>query len=129
MIARASLWRGSVGLSRTRQGLNSGRVKLTWEPLSSVLRIVATNAFGMGIDKPDVRYVVHLDLTDNLEAYFQEAGRAGRDEKPSYAVMLYEKADIDQAISNFRSSFPDTATIKAIYNSLGNYFGIPAGTG
>ncbi len=91
--------------------------------------IVATNAFGMGIDKPDVRYVVHLDLTDNLEAYFQEAGRAGRDEKPSYAVMLYEKADIDQAISNFRSSFPDTATIKAIYNSLGNYFGIPAGTG
>ncbi len=91
--------------------------------------IVATNAFGMGIDKPDVRYVVHLDLTDSLEAYFQEAGRAGRDEKRSYAVMLYEKADIDQAISNYQSSFPDSATIKMVYNALGNYFSVPVGTG
>ncbi len=91
--------------------------------------IVATNAFGMGIDKPDVRYVVHMDLTDSLEAYFQEAGRAGRDEKRSYAVLLFEQADIAQVMSNFQSSFPDRSTIRAVYNSLGNYFGVPAGSG
>ena len=91
--------------------------------------IVATNAFGMGIDKPDVRYVVHMDLTDSLEAYFQEAGRAGRDEKRSYAVMLYEQADIDQVMTNYQSSFPDSPTIKMIYNALGNYFGVPEGSG
>lgn len=91
--------------------------------------IVATNAFGMGIDKPDVRYVVHMDLTDSLEAYFQEAGRAGRDEKRSYAVLLYEQADIAQVMTSFQSSYPDRSTIRAVYNSLGNYFGVPAGSG
>ena len=56
--------------------------------------MVSTNAFGMGIDKPDVRLVVHLDLPESIEAYFQEAGRAGRDEKKAYAVLLYEESDI-----------------------------------
>lgn len=91
--------------------------------------IVATNAFGMGIDKPDVRYVVHMDLTDSMEAYFQEAGRAGRDEKRSYAVLLYEQSDIAQVRTNFQSSFPERDTIKAVYNSLGNYCGVPEGSG
>lgn len=91
--------------------------------------MVATNAFGMGIDKPNVRYVVHMDLTDSLEAYFQEAGRAGRDGQRSYAVMLYEQADILQAMSNFSASYPDLKTIRTIYHLVGNYLGIPVGGG
>lgn len=91
--------------------------------------MVATNAFGMGIDKPDVRYVVHMDLTDSLEAYFQEAGRAGRDGQRSYAVMLYEQADILQAVSNFNASYPDLKTIRTTYHLICNNLGIPVGGG
>ena len=91
--------------------------------------IVATNAFGMGIDKPDVRFVVHLDLPDTLEAYFQEAGRGGRDGKQAYAVLLYEKADLDNLNRNFENSFPPLQQIREIYNALGNYCQIPVGNG
>lgn len=91
--------------------------------------IVSTNAFGMGIDKPDVRFVVHLDLPDSLEAYFQEAGRAGRDEQKAFAVMLWENADIIDSFKNFEITFPDTAVIKNTYNSLCNYFRLPLGSG
>ena len=66
--------------------------------------MVATNAFGMGIDKPDVRFVIHLDLPDNLESYFQEAGRAGRDENEAYSIILYENADI--IINDVRTAGP-----------------------
>lgn len=91
--------------------------------------IVATNAFGMGIDKPNVRFVIHMDLTDSIEAYFQEAGRAGRDEKPAFAVLLYEQADIIEVRKNLDSTFPELQKIKDIYQALGNYLKIPVGSG
>ncbi len=91
--------------------------------------ICSTNAFGMGIDKPDVRFVVHIDLPDSLEAYFQEAGRAGRDEQTAYAVLLYDKSDIGQLRKNLTASFPERAVIKQIYNALGNFYQIPVGSG
>ena len=91
--------------------------------------IVATNAFGMGIDKPNVRFVVHLDVPDCIEAYFQEAGRGGRDLKRSYAVLLYEKADILDARHNQKKAYPELNTIKDIYQALGNYFQLPIGSG
>ena len=89
--------------------------------------IVSTNAFGMGIDKPNVRSVVHIDLPDSLEAYFQEAGRAGRDEAKAFAILLFEEADridLEQRIVN---SFPEIETIKKVYQSLANFFQIPIG--
>lgn len=91
--------------------------------------IVATNAFGMGIDKPNVRVVVHIDLPDNIEAYFQEAGRGGRDEKRSYAVTLYNQADIVKLQENLEKEYPPIEKIKEIYQSLGNYFQLPVGSG
>ena len=91
--------------------------------------IVCTNAFGMGIDKPEVRLVVHMDLPDSIEAYFQEAGRAGRDEKKSYAVLLWEKADVISLYQSYEQSYPDPGMIKTVYNSLGNYLQIPVGSG
>ncbi len=91
--------------------------------------IVATNAFGMGIDKPGVRFVVHFDLTDSLEAYFQEAGRAGRDGKRAYAVQLFEEADIRNAKQNLAVSFPEPEVIRSIYTAIGNYYQIPIGSG
>jgi ATP-dependent DNA helicase RecQ len=91
--------------------------------------IVATNAFGMGIDKPNVRFVVHYDLPDCLEAYFQEAGRAGRDEKRSFAILLYCKADIEESRKHLETAYPDLKKIRAIYDALGNFFQLPVGGG
>lgn len=91
--------------------------------------IVATNAFGMGIDKPDVRLVIHLDLPDSLEAYFQEAGRAGRDLQPSEAFLLVADTDINKLNENLQSSYPDLNKIRTIYDALGNYLQIPIGAG
>ncbi|MCF8331156.1 MAG: RecQ family ATP-dependent DNA helicase [Bacteroidales bacterium] len=91
--------------------------------------IVSTNAFGMGIDKPNVRFVVHLDLPDNIEAYFQEAGRAGRDQNQAWAVLLYNNSDLIDAERFFEFAYPPLDIIKTIYNALGNYFQIPVGTG
>lgn len=91
--------------------------------------IVATNAFGMGIDKANVRLVVHLDLPDSIEAYFQEAGRAGRDGKKAYAVLLFQKADATKLKKRIHDSFPDKETIRKVYESLAHYYQIAAGTG
>ncbi len=91
--------------------------------------IVATNAFGMGIDKPNVRFVVHLDLPENLEAYFQEAGRAGRDEKKSFAVILYHESDILDARHFLELAWPEPEVIRQVYLALGNYFQLPVGSG
>ena len=90
--------------------------------------ICSTNAFGMGIDKPDVRVVIHLDLPDSIEAYFQEAGRAGRDEQKAYAVLLYNETDISNLRRKLTTSFPEKNYIKQVYKALGNYFQIPIGT-
>ena len=126
-------WLNSVGISATfyHAGLDAktrdqrqdlwmkGKVKV----------IAATNAFGMGIDKPDVRLVIHMDLPDSIEAYFQEAGRAGRDLKPAEAFLLVSPADIQKLQDNLAQSFPEIDRIKLIYNALGNYFKIPVGAG
>ena len=91
--------------------------------------IVSTNAFGMGIDKADVRFVIHLDLPDSLEAYFQEAGRAGRDEKTAYSILIYSESDIINLRRNLETSFPPIETIKAVYQALGNYYQLAVGSG
>ncbi|HNT41200.1 MAG: RecQ family ATP-dependent DNA helicase [Bacteroidales bacterium] len=91
--------------------------------------IVATNAFGMGIDKPDVRFVVHVDLPDSPEAYFQEAGRAGRDQKLAYAVLLFNNADSLKIEQRVESNFPPIEEIKRTYQALGSYLNVAIGAG
>ncbi|MBR6439483.1 MAG: RecQ family ATP-dependent DNA helicase [Bacteroidales bacterium] len=126
-------WLQSAGISATfyHAGIDAKtrdeRQKLWMDGRIKI--IVATNAFGMGIDKPDVRVVVHMDLPDSLEAYFQEAGRAGRDLKPSEAFLLVADTDIKQLKENLQQSYPELDRIKAIYDAIGNYLQIPVGAG
>lgn len=91
--------------------------------------IVSTNAFGMGIDKPEVRTVVHMDLPDSLEAYFQEAGRAGRDEKKAWAVVLFNNGDVVKMRKRVMDTFPDKDTVRKVYDALGNYYQVAVGSG
>ncbi len=96
---------------------------------NSIQTIVCTNAFGMGIDKPDVRVVVHYEVPDCLENYYQEAGRAGRDGKKAYAVLLYAANEMENLRNMINQRFPEPAFLKEIYISLMNHYQIAAGTG
>ena len=92
--------------------------------------IVATNAFGMGIDKPDVRMVIHHDLPDTIEAYFQEAGRAGRDEQKAFAVLLYDPStDKAKARKRIADNYPEPDFVSNVYHKTCNYLGVGADSG
>ncbi len=112
------------GLSRKEK-----EAKLKQWMSSGVRVMVATNAFGMGIDKADVRLVIHYQIPDSIENYFQEAGRTGRDGLPAQAVLLSNAADEIQLRKQFLGTLPDVAFLKKLYKTLNNYFQIPYGTG
>ena len=91
--------------------------------------MVATNAFGMGIDKPDVRVVIHIDCPDSLEAYFQEAGRAGRDGQKAYAVLLYNDADHRKLDKRISDTFPEKDYVRKVYEHLAYFYQVGVGSG
>lgn len=91
--------------------------------------MVATNAFGMGIDKADVRVVLHMDLPDTIEAYFQEAGRAGRDQKRAYAVLLFSQSDKMQLQKRVKTAYPPKEVISRVYVAVGNFLQLSVGSG
>lgn len=112
-----------AGLSHTERSAKQER----W--MRNQARImVATNAFGMGINKPDVRVVINLDLPENLEAYYQEAGRGGRDGRKAYAVLLYNQRDIQQLYEKINDSYPEVEFIKKVYQCLANFLKVAAGS-
>jgi ATP-dependent DNA helicase RecQ len=126
-----SLVREGISSSFYHAGLDHATrndVQQSWTA-GKIRVIVATNAFGMGIDKPDVRFVIHADLPDSPEAYFQEAGRAGRDGKNAFAILLYAPSDSLSVNQRMVANFPDMQMIKSTYSALGNYLQIPIGGG
>jgi len=105
--------------SERQENWKSGRCRI----------IVSTNAFGMGIDKADVRFVIHLEAPDSVEAYFQEAGRAGRDGKIAYSVLLFNNSDKIKLQKNVAKSFPEQDVIKRIYEAICNFYQLAIGFG
>lgn len=129
LVAR-ELRRQGIAADYYHAGLNNDERNYKQEAwIGNKLRVmVATNAFGMGIDKPDVRLVVHLDLPDTLEAYYQEAGRAGRDEQKAYSVVLYQTKDVEDLEERAKLQFPAMEEIRRVYQALANYFKIAVGS-
>lgn len=113
-----------AGLSRELRD----RKQVNWTTGKSRV-MVSTNAFGMGIDKANVRFVIHWDIPDSIESYFQESGRAGRDGLQSWAVLLYNNADVARANDRIRTNFPPPERIRDIYELLCNFLQIPIGGG
>ena len=116
--AKQEKWK-AFGVESRKSNIESQRTRV----------IVATNAFGMGIDKPDVRVVIHHDLPDTIEAYFQEAGRAGRDEQKAFAVLLYDPSDKTKAHKRIGDNYPDPDTLQNVYHKVCNYLGVGADSG
>lgn len=109
---------------------NEDRNKKQEDWVNNKKRVIAcTNAFGMGIDKPDVRTVIHYDMPDALENYYQEAGRAGRDGKKSYAVLFYNNAEIEELKKQPDIKFPKLEVIRKVYSALCDYLQLPSGSG
>ncbi|UXP31938.1 RecQ family ATP-dependent DNA helicase [Reichenbachiella agarivorans] len=105
------------------------RQKKQEEWIKNIRRVmVCTNAFGMGIDKPDVRIVIHLDLPDSLESYYQEAGRAGRDERNAYAILLYNATDVFNLERSEKLRNPSLEYVERIYQALANYYKLATGS-
>ncbi len=125
------LTRNGIAADFYHAGLDPGvkeRKQKLW--MENKIRVmVATNAFGLGIDKPDVRVVVHTNVPANIESYFQEAGRAGRDGKKAWAVLLYHQSDLLELSGQLENSFPGLDKIKAVYQALGNYLNLAVGSG
>ena len=128
-----AMWLSQQGISASfyHAGLSSeDRTIRQEEWIRSKTRVMAcTNAFGMGIDKPDVRVVVHIGPPDNLEDYYQEAGRAGRDGKKSYAVLLYTQAGIADLEEGVNKKYPPIPVIREVYQAVANFLQLPTGSG
>jgi ATP-dependent DNA helicase RecQ len=105
------------------------RMKRQNDWISNQVRVmVATNAFGMGIDKPDVRVVIHMDLPENLEAYYQEAGRAGRDGNKAYAALVFHEVDVLALRSKVQQGYPSVEYMKKVYQALANFYQLATGS-
>ena len=113
-----------AGLSEDERTANQAK----W--MNNTTRVmVATNAFGMGIDKPDVRLVIHLQNPNTTEAYFQEAGRAGRDGKKAFAISLFQKSDFKDSMNQFTETYPSSSDVRNIYQNIANFLQIAIGDG
>jgi ATP-dependent DNA helicase RecQ len=130
-IIASQLKNAGINAEHYHAGMTSSmRAERQQQWINDQLRVmVATNAFGMGIDKPNVRTVIHLDLPDSLEAYYQEAGRAGRDQHKAYAVLLYQKADLETLKERIEKTHPSLELIKRVYQSLANKYKLAVGSG